>query len=253
MIKKVIAGVLLCTIAMSGCAKIGSNQQAETNPDTVVTTVGETTQHSTTQVDTNDPSVPTSGSFSDHTECYDTYHSGKPYTSWGVPESIALSTENGNSVSFTGNIPEETIGIQLTSNLWKGSPNNLGTKFMLLYIPVSEQVIESPESFFEDMGEAFTTRYFSRFNAQAKDAQLDVRGADPVTKNGIKMCRTIGSVQWIYKNAHREYSFVSYVFQAPDGGYLCCLFQNTEKDWPGTQEAAENFVNTFQWRNTNGS
>lgn len=186
-------------------------------------------------------------------EVYDTYHSGKPYVPWGTAQTFTLRSEMGQSLTFSGNVPEDPSGVQNYSWLWWSSTNDLNTSYMLTYIDQAKCSVKSPETFFEDMGDDFAESYYKKFKLPAKDAVIDIRDSVSVSKNGIRMCRFVGVAQWHVNKTPKEDSFVAYVFQAPDGGYLCCLFQCMKKDWTTTQEAAENFINTFSWRDTNAS
>lgn len=244
--KKILALILVVCALFSGCGSEQDPAQLSQSPQsesTGVTSTPTTTQPTAPSSET----APTGDTSDTEPEVYDTYHSGKPYTPWGVPQTVTLTAESGKTIRFTGNIPEEDPGVQLVDWLWWTNTNDLNTSYALAYIDTDLYQIDSPTTFYEDMGEAFADRVYRGFCLSAKDAQIDIRDSVTVRKNGIEMCRSVGAAQWIFNNKQQNRSFVSYVFAVPEGGFLCCLFQCDKKDWPATQEAAENFVNTFCW------
>ena len=243
--KKMIALALILLVMLPGCGEKEGQQEPSTKPSETLTVVPGTEPQPS--VEASSPTEPSGDAKPNVPEYYDTYHSGKPYTPWGVQQTFTLTLNNGRSVTFTGNIPEASSGVPRRTWLWWTSTDDMKTSYMLAYIDGEQYAIQSVETFFDDMGDDFTEDIYKEFRLVAQDAVLDVRGTDSVRKNGIKMNRVIGSVQWHSKSQLKEDSFVAYVFQTPDNGYLCFLFQSTKKDWPGTQEAAENFVNTFRW------
>lgn len=244
--KKILAFSLAVLVVLPGC---GQKQDA-TQPSQQSQTEG---THTASEPFSTQPSIPedttdpTDSGSNNELEVFDTYHSGKPYTPWGTPQTTTLTADSGKTIRFTGNIPEEDSGVQLVDWLWWTSTNDLNTSYMLAYIDNDQYQIQNSETFYEDMGDQFADRVYRGFCLSAKEAEIDIRDSMTVKKNGIEMCRSVGAAQWQFNNKQQNRSFVSYVFAVPNGGYLCCLFQCDKKDWSATQEAAENFVNTFQW------
>lgn len=250
--KRIITLAIALLLLLSGCGEQPKETKPGTEPPQASTDAVIQTQP-TPSTEVGETTAPTEDEFQNSTEYEETYHSGKPYTPWGVSQTITFALEGGRRLTVTGNVPEENDGILIQNSLWWAATNDMNMAYMVAYISAEQYDIQSPDSFFEDMGEQFTDNYYKKFRLAAKNAVLDIRGANTVTKKGIRMNRTTGVAQWKVKNEEREDSFVAYVFQTPDGDYLCCLFQCTKKDWPVVQEAAENFVNTLQWGDPNAS
>lgn len=251
-VKKRLVAFVLLLLLLPGC----SNKEAVNNGptvDTVPTTTGATMPTDPSQQTVPvDPTVPDTKP-DNKPEYQETYHNGKPYIPWGVQQSFTLALENGNTVSFLANVPEANTGTLRGGCLWHASTNDLNNYYMIAYVDASVYGIKSADTFFEDMGESFYNDFYKKFFPVAKDAVIDLRGSATVLKHGTKMSREVGSVQWISNRALHEESFVTYIFQLSDGNYICTLFQCRKKDWPGTQEAAENLVNTLQWGATDGT
>lgn len=244
--KKILAFSLAVLMLLPGCGlkqDTPNPSQPEQSSPTIDVSVPLVTLPSVPE----DITAPSTGGSSSELQVFETYHSGKPYTPWGIPQTTTLTADSGKIIRFTGNIPEEDPGVQLVDWLWWTSTNDLNTSYALAYIDNDKYQIQSPKTFFQDMGDDFANRVYRGFCLTAKDAEIDIRDSVIVRKNGIEMCRSVGAAQWQFNNRQQNRSFVSYVFKVPAGGYLCCLFQCDRQGWTATQEAAENFVNTFRW------
>lgn len=244
--KKILAFSLAVLALLPGCRQRQNTptpSQPEQSGSATAVSVPSAT-HPSVPEDTTSPST---GEANSDSEVFDTYHSGKPYTPWGTSQTVTLTADSGKTISFTGNMPEEGQGVQLVQWLWWTSTNDLNTSYMFAYIDNDQYQIQSPDTFYEDMGDQFADRVYRGFCIAAKEAEIDIRDSVTAKKNGIEMCRSVGAAQWQFNGKQQNRSFVSYVFAVPGGGYLCCLFQCDKKGWTATQEAAENFVNTFRW------
>lgn len=250
---RILALCIVMMMSFSGCNmklgdNIGSTQPVNTSP----TMDGiSTTSPSGSTGPTVTPSGPSNPGSPETPEYYDTYHSGKPYTPWGIPCSFTLTSDSGNTISLAGNFPEESLGVLKRKYFWQGNTTDLNTAYMIGYFDKSQYAIQQPKTFFSDVSEVFVEQYYRIFQAGAGNATIDIRDAVAVAKHGIRMYRFVGVAQWTVNETQKENTFVAYVFQEPSGGYLCCLFQCKKKNWAFTQEIAENFVNTLTWEVSN--